>query len=203
MQAEKEIDVVFWDRLKGLKRVKESGEVVLRGSEYGENILKIRRWDQGYYYITASCYSQALLSANMNGWPSKVSEDGLTIHLWLFDHSLGRNGFKREFILTFFDELGATGFFDVYTAALPTRVGRNKPSYWDMREGGVKELNDDEGIKEEAEKEKKNDGEDVVADVAEVDDEDQALADMFALEESNWGESQSLFNPLMPFDKKK
>ena len=41
MQVANETKVIFWDRLKELKRIKEDGEVVSRGSIGGENVVRI------------------------------------------------------------------------------------------------------------------------------------------------------------------
>ena len=217
MQVANEKNVAFFDRLLSLKRVKEDGEVVMRGSEGGQNMVRLihREGEKGGgAYVAANCSSQQLLSAPVAGWPSKVTEDGLTIHIFLCDFSMRRNGYRRQFILTFLDELGALRFFETFVGLLPTGA-RKGDSYWDMR-SGVEEKGGDEDEhpknKEPEEKKKDEDGTSTTDDEKEnyednegescVEDEegdkDNNLAEILEME-SNWGESQSLFDPIYPF----
>lgn len=218
MQVKNEKEVLFWDRLSELKRVKEDGEVVSRGSIGGINILRIHQGGRGSCFMTASCHSQSLLNAEIITWPSNVSDDGMSINLWLFDYSLGRQGYKREFILTFIDELGASRFFETFTDALPSKVKQGK-SYWEMRNSCGSQSDDDESIVDNSNDsinnsshrdqdfndirrggERRNDvSENSVEDCNHNDAANEELAHILEMEE-NWGESQSLFDPIHPFE---
>ena len=63
---------------------------------------------------------------------SSVSEDGLSICVWLDDFSTHQKGYRRNFELKFFDENSAQRFFDSFTAALPDSAVKGL-SYYEMR----------------------------------------------------------------------
>jgi len=191
-------NTLFFDRLTSLRRTKANGEVVPRGGS--ENALRIIRGKRGYF-VRVTCIMQEVLSANITQWPSDVSEDGLTITLWLFDQALGRQPTNRKFELTFLDEVGARRFFEALTeVALPeeSRVGR---SYFDLRNGEEEEESDNEesdenGVEEdrivEVVESKSEEGGSVVGSL------DKDFEEILQMEQ-NWGNSQSLFDPLHPF----
>ena len=138
MQATNEKNLLFWDRLKQLSREKEDGEIVDKGDINGRNVLRLMSGENGGAFLTVNCIMQELLSANATAWPSSVSDDGLTVTLWLTDFSSGRDGYRRKFMLTFFDELSASRFFESFTLSLPCRAVRGR-SYEEMVLGGDEE----------------------------------------------------------------
>ena len=203
MQVSREEGVIFWDRIKELRRHKLRGEVVTKGSTEGRNILRIHKPSAGRdkHFITVDCVSQKLLNANLINWPSAVSDDGTTIEIWFFDFSLGRKGEKRKFDLIFFDALSAERFFESFCEALPSPC--EGVGYWEMRINDSEDEESDEAGRfgpdddgSEGGKEEKGGG------VTATDSGDVAedeLARIIQMEE-NWGNSQQLFNPLDPSD---
>lgn len=214
MQVAKETNVVFWERLDGLFRYKEDGERVMRGGEGGMNVLRIFKRSSGgveqgggsTHFMRITCSYQEVLNCNIRSWPASVTEDGLTITLWLQDQSIGRN-FQRKFELKFLDEMGARNFFEAYTSALPQAAAKGR-SFVDMRNGDSAFLEKDSGSSDDSnedddetrsvdlfdrhrqEQENKNDK---MADSKDIEN----LTNLFA-DEENWGHSQSLFNPMSP-----
>ena len=222
MQTSNETNLLFWDRLKQLSREKADGEVVDRGEVGGRNVLRLMRGQNGGAFLTVNCIMQELLSANTTAWPSSVSDDGLTVSLWLTDFSSGRKGYRRKFMLTFFDELAASRFFESYTLSLPSRAGRGL-SFQEMVEdeenGGFGAEEDDSEEEEEVDKNREqvkkesggteNDDEGGQEDTQQSKDQEGAtgsemrISDDFAAvlaleQEMPWGESQDLFNPQYP-----
>ncbi len=217
MQAAVEKNLLFWDRLNGLWRIKLDGERVMRGSEGGLNVLRILNGGNGASsssssFMTVHCSYQEVLKCRLDSWPVHVTEDGLTIHLWLMDQSLGRRGYRRKFELHFFDDAGASKFFEAYTNALPQSTVRGN-GFVDMRYGtGSTSSDEDECPSTDDEersvdllrnegataddKMKSNDG-DRTADDDEIEDLNQRMLE----EDQNWGESQSLFHPTNPFEE--
>ena len=206
MQAAIEQNVLFWDRLDKLSRTKMDGEVVLKGSTtIPLNKIRIWRGERGGF-ITIHCIMQELLRANIRSWPSSVSEDGLTVGLWLHDFSMERNGYRRRFELTFFDGIAAERFFDVFVDELPTSVTRG-PSYYEMKDGC--EDNDLDGLDDSEAQEEEEENDDDCSKSTEGSSiqecngnrggeaEDDDLKFILELED-NWGQSQSLFNPSHP-----
>ena len=232
MQAETESNVIFWDRLTSLTRESSNGESIKRGShELGRNVVRIHRGAGKSFFLTVySNGMQQVLCANIVQWASAVSQDGLSITLWLIDHSLGRNGYKRKFQLSFFDELSASRFFSSYSSAVPPEATKG-PDYHDLRGRGVlgksgkngddaggKGAGCDNGIADQKKLHKEG-GEDApvdnvlcrhgyeggkeedkkVEEEADSDmDNDSHLKSTILEMESNWGESQDLFNPFYP-----
>jgi len=208
MQVAIESNVLFWDRLDKLSRTKMDGEVVLKGSTtIPLNKIWIWRGERGGF-LTIHCVMQELVRANIRSWPSSVSEDGLTIGLWLHDFSMERNGYRRRFGLTFFDGIAAERFFDVFVEELPSSVTRG-PSYYEMKDGCEEDDEDDLDTSEEQEQEdgcndKSTEGASIEEKYNEEkggEEEDNGKENnlKFILElEDNWGESQSFFNPSHP-----
>ncbi len=208
MQVDVESNVLFWDRLEKLSRTKMDGEVVLKGSTTVPlNKVRIYRGERGGF-LTIHCVMQELVRANVREWPYSVSEDGLTVGLWLHDYSMERNGYRRKFELTFFDEVATERFFDVFVNELPTHISTG-PSYYEMK-GGYKD-GDSEDMDSSLEKEEDgSDSQSAKGGGASIEEnnrnktregEDNEEDDIkFLLElEGNWGESQNLFNPSRPF----
>ena len=207
MQVSKEVKkgVIHWDRIHELKRIKEDGEVVTKGSTEGDNVLRIRQPSVGRerHFITVDCSSQKLLSANLTMWPSAVSDDGKTIDIWFHDFSLGRKGEKRKFLITFYNAVSAETFFESYTQALlpGTRIGGD---YWELRiDSRDDEESEDEAAvrfepSEDSNSEGGEEGEDEGGETnSPGDDAVDELTRIMELE-ANWGHSQSLFNPVYP-----
>ena len=204
MQVAIEPNVLFWDRLDKLSRTKVDGEVVLKGSTtIPLNKIRIWRGERGGF-LTIHCVMQELVRANIRSWPSSVSEDGLTVGLWLHDFSMERNGYRRKFELSFFDGIAAERFFDVFVDELPTSVTRG-PSYYEMKDGC--EDNDEEDLDDsEAQEEEENDDdcssksteENDGNRVGEAEDNEEDKLKFILELDDNWGESQSLFNPSHP-----
>ena len=211
MQVAKEDKVVHWDWLDELKREKMNGEIVAKGSKGGFNVLQIFEGNQGHF-LRVVCKGQELLNANIHSWPARVSEDGLTIELWLFDNSLGRDLYKRKFFLTFFEERAALLFFESYTNALS--FVKDGYSYWDMKHGTAGNHLDGESD-ECASKEEDGEEETGVEELVELLDNGPVKIESVAaagddsfnereelqllLEiEANIGQSQDLFNPYYP-----
>ena len=210
MQKSTEQSTLFWDRVPRLIRIKSNGEEVQKGSAGGLNIVRIQK-GRTCSFVTAYCIMQQLVNANILQWPSGVSEDGLTIYLWLFDVSLGRSATsKRLFHFTFFDKVAASRFLEKFTEGLPSDAQRGL-SYWEFR-NGVSDTEDEPDSEEEkvidetlvGEENDLDDGNhehgnggagDESADDEEVDE----LRRIMELE-ANWGESQCLFNPMAPED---
>ena len=239
MQAETESNVIFWDRLTSLTRESSNGESIKRGShELGRNVVRIHRGAGKSFFLTVySNGMQQVLCANIVQWASAVSQDGLSITLWLIDHSLGRNGYKRKFQLSFFDELSASRFFSSYSSAVPPEATKG-PDYHHLRDsrGALRESGKNEaenaggeganGRGVAGQKNYKEGGEDAVLEDHHIyhhdyeeaqenkkveedkkeskekteecsDDDDDHLKSILEME-SNWGESQNLFNPFYP-----
>lgn len=114
--SEVENDTVFWDRLRKMERVKESGAIVEKGSADGGNILRICEGERGHY-LNVRFSTTLLLNANIRQWPTDVSADGLTIGIWMMDYAQKRI-MKRKFLFTFFTESAAETFFKMYTDSL-------------------------------------------------------------------------------------
>lgn len=213
MQASREGQAIqFWDRLVKMTRVRSTGEEVMKGGEHGVNVVRIQKGSNHRSFITVYCVMQQLLNANVLQWPSSVSEDGLEVSLWLMDYSLGRNGAKRLFKLVFFDEAGASRFFDAFTEALPPGT-KNGQSYWKLR-GGAQESDEesttddggDDTFEENSFVQGTADNPCVIDDDGDEDDEAAELAGddeveelkRILEEEANVGESQNLFAPMYP-----
>lgn len=183
-----------------------NGEVVLRGSStIPLNKIRIRRGERGGF-LTIHCVMQELLCANIRSWPSSVSEDGLTVGLWLHDYSMQRNGYRRKFELTFFDGISAERFFDVFVNELPTNVTKGW-SYYEMKDGcedtDSEDLDDSEAEEENDDADSKSTGGDSIKENDRNKDRETKHNEeddlKFILElDDNWGESQSLFNPSHP-----
>ena len=195
------------------------GEVVDRGEVGGRNVLRLMRGQNGGAFLTVNCIMQELLSANATAWPSSVSDDGLTVSLWLTDFSSGRNGYRRKFMLTFFDELSASRFFESFTLSLPRRAVHGR-SFQEM----VEDEEDGFGAKDDKEEEDNNGEVDMHGEVDEEHGETKndgkggggdtrskkqgamgpdIISDDFAAilameKEMPWGKSQDLFNPQYP-----
>lgn len=208
MQVAVESNVLFWDRLEKLSRTKMDGEVVLKGSTtIPLNKIRIWRGERGGF-ITIHCIMQELLRANIRSWPSSVSEDGLTVGLWLHDYSMERNGYRRKFELSFFDGIAAERFFDVFVNELPTHITTG-PSYYEMKSDCKGTDSEDVDNSEEEEEEDDCDCDSKSTEGASIeeydgnkggeeeDNEEDNLKFILELED-NWGESQSLFNPSNP-----
>ena len=218
-------NVLFYDRIVSMRRTKESGEVVDRGSTEGAlNSIEIRRGTGGICYVVGHCIMQQILLANIKQWPSAVSDDGRTVTLWLDDHSLGRNGYRRKFEVTFIHERLAKIFFSLFTGAIQERVGPclsfEKMAYGGVgehqeREGGNDNSDDDNSSSNnnnEEEREEDNglaelvqalNDSSVVGVAQEDSNNDENDYDHFQriLEmEQNMGESQSLFHLYHPYD---
>jgi len=226
MQATNEKNLLFWDRLKQLSREKEDGEIVDKGDVNGKNVLRLMSGKNGGAFLTVNCIMQELLSANATAWPSSVSDDGLTVTLWLTDFLSGRDGYRRKFMLTFFDELSASRFFESFTLSLPCRAARGR-TYQEMiedeedadfeavEEAGKENEEEERKIGEgeekveadQAHREAENDGEggggkdtgseeEEATDPADISDD---FAAMLAMEqEMPWGQSQDFFHPQYP-----
>ncbi len=215
MQQSSEKATKFWDRVPSIVRISSKGEELQKGSLGGLNVVRIQEGRGGRCFITAYCLMQQLCNANILQWPSEVSEDGLTINIWLFDFSLGRNGSKRLFKITFFDEVAASKFFSTYTESLPGRT-KEGLSYWEMRDRNTEsEGEEDEGLVETQqgeEKDKNHDLEDDAGDEQENGGGSNADGDVTATSddmddlkrilemEDNYGFSQPLFDPKDPSD---
>ena len=208
MQVAKERNVVFWDRLEGMWRFKDDSEKVMRGGK--GNLLRIFQMDDAAPFMRVTCSYQEVLHCYLGNWPSHVTEEGTTIHLWLFDQSLARN-YKRKFEFEFADEQAAKGFFECYTSLLDPCKPRGR-TYHEMKDGtdcsssdeeksvdllvGKKESSNEEENTNSNEESEEENAEDVTADDDDMDDLARILA-----EDQNWGNSQSFMNPLRPFDK--
>ena len=127
---------------------------------------------------------------------------------------------KRLFRFTFFDEVAASRFFETFTEELPDGAKKGL-SYWEFRNGGsdsedeesskeenvdktLVDENDLDGEDDDCQRWSGNGGGDEASnggdgDKTADDDEIDELKRIMELEE-NWGESQSLFNPLAPED---
>ena len=202
MQVAAEKNIVFWDRLKRLDRTKSSGEVVAKGSTSGLNIVRIQQGEGGQF-LTVHCIMQELLRANIRRWPSSVSEDGLSVCVWMDDFSTQQKGYRRHFELRFFDENSAQRFFDSFTAALPDCAVKGL-GYYEMRFNEelevVEEKGEENGNVKNDEKEVEEGRKESIS-LSDSEDDDfpsQSEVDAFLLEveEVNIGESQSLFNPI-------
>lgn len=86
---------------------------------------------------------QEVLNANARMWPSSVSDDGLTIEIWLDDFAMGRKGYRRKFALTFFEVNFANAFFNVYTSYLPNETPQGQ-GFYAMMGGGQDKSDDDD-----------------------------------------------------------
>ena len=203
MQVAAEKNIVFWDRLKKLNRTKSSGEVVAKGSTAGLNVVRIRQGEGTGQFLTVHCIMQELLRANIKRWPSSVSEDGLSVCVWMDDFSTQQKGYRRHFELNFFDENSAQRFFDSFTAALPDSAVKGL-NYYEMRFNKelevVEEKGEENGNVKNDEKEVEEGRKESIS-LSDSEDDDfpsQSEVDAFLLEveEVNIGESQSLFNPI-------
>ena len=93
-----EFDTVLWDRLHKLEREwEQDGKVVEKGSNEGENILRICEGERGRF-LRVDFSSTLLVNANIKQWPTDVSADGKKVTLWLIDFSYGWL-VKRKFFL--------------------------------------------------------------------------------------------------------
>lgn len=211
VQEEAKKGVVLWDRVVSISRTKESGEVVWKGNVGGGNIVRIVKRDHHGFYIRGTCSSAELLNANVTQWPSDVTEDGLTISLWLIDYSMGRNGTaKRKFQITFFDEYSSKQFFETYVSCLPPRQQRKGgKSFEDFVYPAANEdddEDDDDGNssdKEEEDGKKENSKDGTGGGVQDEEEEGRNKVFGFLFEgEENWGHSQNLFVPSYPHPSK-
>ena len=128
---------------------------------------------------------------------------------------MGRAPYKRKFELTFLEENSAQLFFEVYVGYLPAYTPSGS-SYFEMRNGEklsscnydstTKSHNNwnDENVEEQEENEVKQEEKKDVKGVSnwlnETAESEEVEKLKFILEQSNWAESQDLFNPMCPTD---
>ena len=124
-----QLRVLKSDRLVGLQRIRDNGEVVFRGAEdVGACKVQIAEAQFGSTseptanLVFAHCNHQLVLCAQVRNWPKSVDITGKKISIWLHDYSFVRsleNPFLfREFILEFFTDFAAADFFKAYTSCL-------------------------------------------------------------------------------------
>jgi hypothetical protein len=218
MQLNKEgPTILFWDRIQSLVRVKANGEHVTKGATDGSNIIRVNRGKRGGCFVTVFWTCQELLRSNVTCWPDNVSADGKQVDLLLVDFSQGRNGYQRMFKIRFFDEIGASRFFEIVTESLDCgdhsfiqmKIGEtiidtsqdtidllNEEEEVDVEEENNVEWGSKDGGGEDKGKSKgadkdKDEGELKGKDEDKEESEEEGDQDL----DCNFGESQDLFNP--------
>ena len=132
-QTHYEKNVLFYDRLVNLIRLKEAGSPVSRGGDEGGVKLRILQGNQGRgCYLKAHLGSLNVLLSNIRNYPETVTPDGTIISIYLLDTANGRDPYQRLFELEFFDEMAAKAFFEIYCSSLPDHVDRGE-SFDDLR----------------------------------------------------------------------
>jgi hypothetical protein len=206
VKSEKEKATLFYDRVASIARFRKgSNEKILKGGEEpGFLKLRIQQSAPGEVaYVIGHCNNQRVLHAAIAKPPSNVLEDGEGIKLWLFDTSA--RSFQRLFLITFFDENSASGFFDVFCSVLPQKY--TGKSFYDMRDEdeeknkrkGLVSIDDDDESDDESDGESDGESDDDESRVLEDADTTEVSAlplDIQALEmDGNFGESQDLYHP--------
>jgi hypothetical protein len=135
-QTNRNKNCCFWDRLISLKRIQSNGSLISKGGEepgYTKvGIFKGEGNDRSY--LVAHLSSMLVLNANVEVWPTSISESGESVTMWLTDFSGDRNNpCRRKYILKFFEEAAAMNFFQIYCNALPK--GQQGPDFASLRDG--------------------------------------------------------------------
>jgi hypothetical protein len=85
-------------------------------------------------YLVAHLSSMLVLNANVEVWPTSVSESGESVTLLLTNFSGDqKNPCRCKYILNFFEEVSAMNFFQIYCNALPK--GKKGPAFVSLRDG--------------------------------------------------------------------
>ena len=213
VKSKKEKATLFYDRVVSIARFSSrSNEKVLKGGEEpGFLKLRIQQSAPGEVaHVIGHCNNQRVLDAAIAKPPSGILDDGESIKLWLFDTSA--RSFQRLFIVTFFDENSAAGFFDVFCSVLPQKY--TGKSFYDMRDEvdknetrghiSIDDDDDDDDDDDEVDDDDDESEEDEGEDTNQEDSHDHVdecstsvlPLDIQALElDGNFGESQDLYHP--------
>lgn len=126
-----EEDPIFDNYIESLKYVLPEGPEVARGAGQQRGEIQIRieskpfkacRCFTATHFITAHLGPRELLHANIVHKPAKVSGDGSSIYLKVWDSSDGGcRSQLRNYNLTFTDAHAAKAFFEIYYDALGVR----------------------------------------------------------------------------------
>ena len=189
---------VFVDRIVSLVKVASKKRGVERGGKEGGLVLRvIQKTKRSTPFLSVHFFSMIVLLSNITSPPIELNEEERKMSLWLTDTSQGRKE-HRKFIITFYDDLSFARFNTLCTSLAVMMAAKKK-----AKEAPAKGIENNESyckrVQRILDEDSINDDDDLFCSPFDGTSKDELENVDFEALHINYGESQDLYKPELPF----